>query len=118
LGLFDLKSPITALDELLDEEHERLLAGRLEGLARIGREKERLLARLPTHAADTNLLDALRTKTNRNQALLIAAAKGVEAALGRLATLQSEPVAMRTYRRDGMAARIAPTQKTDVNHRA
>lgn len=117
MGLFDFKSPITALDELLNDEHERLLAGRLEGLARIGREKERLLARLPAHTADTNLLDALRAKSNRNQALLIAASKGIEAAMSRLATLQSEPAAMRTYRRDGMAASIPPAQKADVNHR-
>lgn len=117
MRLFDLQPPTIALDALLDQEHAMLLAGQLEGIARIAGDKERLLARLSPDAAVPERLAALRAKTNRNQELLLAAARGIEAALGRLATLRSEPTQMRTYRPDGMTAHIAPSRKSDVNHR-
>ena len=118
MRLFDLQPPTAALDALLDQEHAMLLAGQLEGIARIAGDKERLLARLSSDVVVPERLAALRAKTNRNQELLLAAASGIEAALGRLATLRSDPPEMRTYQRDGLTAHIASSRKPDVNHRA
>ncbi|SMH42676.1 hypothetical protein [Maritimibacter sp. HL-12] len=117
MRLFDLQSPVAALDALLDEERAILLAGDLEGIARITADKKRLYARLSVATPAPDRLAALRAKSSRNQQLLRAASRGIEAALERLAALRREPSEMRTYQSDGMTADIAPVRKSGVNHR-
>ncbi len=118
MGMFDRPKAHAALEQLLAQERHNLLAGRFDGLEATLRAKTRLLDRLRSERTDPRQLEALRTKALRNQALLAAAGKGIEAARNRLAAIQATPDPMRTYARDGTTAAIAPPNRKDVNRRA
>jgi len=118
MALFDQLAPEAVLDRLLTQEHRDLLAGRLDALGRLAREKEQIVARLQTGSPTLHQLDRLRIKAERNQVLLAAAARGVQAARDRIDAIRSGPAPMRTYASDGGAAEMPRARKTDVNRRA
>lgn len=93
---------VSALEELLEVERRLLTGGDLDGLARLARRKEALMAGLRPGAAPEAALTRLRRALARNDALLAAAAQGVRDADRRLRELIEGP-ALVTY--DGSGKR-------------
>ena len=118
MALFEPPRSTEALDRLLATEREALLSGQLEDLAPLVQEKLELLTRLERDGARHKDLGRLKRAGERNQRLLAAAARGIEAARNRLAVIQTGPQPMRTYARDGAASDIEPVRRTGVNRRA
>lgn len=114
----DQMNPPQELERLLDRERDSLLAGRLGALAGIGQEKERLFARLAQGPGSARDLERLRTRAERNQALLAAAARGIRAAQDKLGAAPAAAGSMRTYGRNGTAREIGNGPASGVNHRA
>ena len=101
MALFSMPAAVEALDDLLDHERQMILAGKIDALLRMGPEKERLMARLPRSVLDPDALVRLRKKAERNQDLLLAAARGIKAASKRIEAMKGQRASMRTYARDG-----------------
>ena len=106
MALFSLTAAADALDDHLDHERRLILSGQIDGLLRVSGEKERLLARLTGGADHADVLDRLRKKAERNQQLLVAAARGIKSAARRMETLNTSAAGLRTYGRDGAAAEL------------
>lgn len=99
-------TPLHALKALLDREYAVLLTGTLDQIVAITAEKEVLLRQLPQASASPAELRKVSSDLARNQALLVAAQKGVKAAelaLNRLEQAQKETV---FYDRSGAVSRI------------
>lgn len=111
MALFDHGSAADALDELLDRERTLIKAGRIDETVRLGAEKERLLGRLgrQSHTGDT--LERIRRKADRNQKLLVAAARGLKAAANRLDRQGTGGTDLRTYGRDGAASPLLQARR-------
>lgn len=96
----DAAALIDSLEDLLDRERVLLLSGSLDGVARIAEEKEGLLG----HLAGANRpadLARIRSKADRNAALLLSAGAGLKSVSARLAQLAAGPPNLSTYRADG-----------------
>ncbi|MES2813552.1 MAG: hypothetical protein V4720_01505 [Pseudomonadota bacterium] len=93
---------MSALEDLLDQAAEALLAGDLSGLAGLTPRIES--AGLPQDLATAQRLQA---KAQRNARLLEAATRGVKAARLRLAEIKRGPM-LTTYDSRGLKADIAP----------
>lgn len=116
--LFDVQTAVEALDDLLDFERRQILDGKYDTLSRTSHKKLMLVTRL-NHENDTATLDRVRKKAARNQELLGAAARGIEAAKLRLRQMSEPGQTLRTYGANGTATVLAPTPpKQGVNHRA
>ena len=89
MALFSMPAAVEALDDLLDHERQMILAGKIDALLRMGPEKERLMARLPRSVLDPDALVRLRKKAERNQDLLLAAARGIKAASKRIEAMKA-----------------------------
>jgi hypothetical protein len=100
-----------ALEELLDQAHDALLAGDLAALDRIGAGIEPLADTLP--ARDHATAERLRQKAERNARLLQAAARGVKAALARLTEIAAAPT-LTTYDCRGRRAEVGPMPASAV----
>lgn len=109
MALFSTSPPSDALDRLLTHERQMILAGNVGDLAKIGSEKERLLARLPASGLDARALDRLRVKATRNQELLGAAARGLKSVRERLEAIQAQQANLRTYASNGSPAALNRT---------
>ncbi|WP_431297568.1 hypothetical protein [Tabrizicola sp. BL-A-41-H6] len=97
------------LDGLLDQTYRALLSGDLRGLARLTADME---TTPDIRVADRAAAERLRSKAERNQRLLRAAAQGVRTARGRLVEISAEP-ALTTYDAKGHKAsvgQVAPGQ--------
>jgi hypothetical protein len=115
--LFDVTTAALALEDLLDLERRLILAGTIGDLARTNRQKTPLLLQL-AGSPDPKTLARLRTKAARNQELLQAALRGLEAAKTRIARLSLGGAPLRTYGPDGAAADLRHAQpKSGINHR-
>ncbi|WP_421702004.1 hypothetical protein [Aliiroseovarius sp.] len=111
MGLFKPTPLDAALERLLDQERQLILSGRIEALAQISAEKERLLARLGQSHGGVHALDHLRQKADRNQQLLMAVARGVRTVSRRLDALkaqQSGRARFSTYDQGGRSAQLTP----------
>ena len=111
MGLFNPTRTDEALDRLLDHEKQLILSGRIEALAQISAEKDRLMARLGQSPSGAEALDQLRRKADRNQQLLMAVAKGIRTVSRRLEALkaqQSGRARFSTYDRGGRTAQLTP----------
>lgn len=117
MALFRLSAAAEALEDHLDHERALILSGQIDGLLRASREKERLLARLPGAGESDEVLDRLKRKADRNQQLLLAAARGIRSAARRVDALRSSSASLRTYGRDGVAAEMT-TARGGVNRQA
>jgi len=118
MALFDTLAPALALERLLAREHEALLTGQLAALDRFAQDKDRLAGQLASAGAPRHQLDRLRRMADRNQTLLAAAARGLEAARARIDAIRSGPGPIRTYECNGAASEIAPGRAGGVNRRA
>lgn len=94
-----------ALEDLLDETRDAVVAGNLAALASLAPRVEALADSLPP--LDRQTSERLRQKAGRNALLLQAAAKGVRAAQGRLAEITAGP-ALTTYDAKGRREVLAP----------
>ena len=92
---------------LLEEEHAAITSGAFEGLVDIGPRKEALFATLN----DTQVTEALGIKlgkaVRRNQVLLEAAMRGMQAAAGALDTRQTAAQGSVVYGSDGKVSRLS-----------
>ncbi len=93
---------MTELDALLERERVALLAGELDSLPGLFREKTKLIDRLSgLDAAAGALPDALKQKAIRNQALLDGALQGIRQVAGRIAALRRLRQSFETYDETG-----------------
>ncbi|MCB1347247.1 MAG: hypothetical protein R3D59_06415 [Paracoccaceae bacterium] len=117
MTLFNLSAAADALEDHLDHERKMILSGQIEGLLRATGEKERLLSRLPRGGDHDEVFQRLRRKAERNQQLLLAAARGMKSAARRIDGLRTAETSLRTYSRDGAAANLV-TARGGVNRQA
>lgn len=94
-----------SLDRLLDlmeEERSLLMSGDIEALADLEPRKTAMLEAFSAEDhLDENRLATLQTKLHRNQALLDAARKGLNAAGARLRDIRKAMLQLDTYTRNG-----------------
>lgn len=117
MTLFSLSAAADALEDHLDHERKMILSGQIDGLLRASSEKERLLARLPGAGESEEAIQRLRRKAQRNQELLMAAARGIKSAARRVEQLRAPTTSLRTYDRDGTATDLA-NARGGVNRQA
>ena len=107
------------LDDILERERAALLAGDLEGLSRILREKERVIDALNQGLqGEPGSLDALKTKANRNQALLDRAVEGIRVVADRVSALRRVRETLETYDQSGRKTTLESLHKGRVERRA
>ncbi|HCQ65917.1 MAG TPA: hypothetical protein DIU07_12530 [Rhodobacteraceae bacterium] len=104
MTLFSLSAAADALEDHLDHERKMILSGQIDGLLRASGEKQRLLKRLPSASESDEVIQRLRRKAERNQELLLAAARGIKSAARRVDSLRTSSGSLRTYGRDGATA--------------
>jgi len=93
---------VTALDTLLEAERTALLDGTLDRMPALLEEKARLIDALKAlNPDDGEMLDDLKTKIVRNQALLDGALQGIRQVAGRLAALRRLRHSFDTYDQSG-----------------
>lgn len=93
-----------ALDDLLDQAREAVLAGDFPALARLAPALELEAGRLPRQDRETAA--RLLRKAERNASLLTAAGRGVKAALSRLDAIAAGPT-LATYDAQGRKAALS-----------
>ena len=107
------------LDDILERERAALLAGELEGLSRILREKERVINALNQGLqGDLGSLDALKKKVSRNQALLDRAVEGIRVVADRVSALRRVQETLETYDQSGRKTTLESLHKGRVEKRA
>lgn len=84
MGLFNGKRQVDCLNDYLDRERHAILAGNLASLERLIPEKIRLVSSLKTESPDASVLLAVKVKSLNNNAMLAAAAQGIQKAKQRL----------------------------------
>lgn len=117
MALFNLSAAADALEDHLDNERKMILSGQIDGVLRASKEKERLLARLSGASESDEVIQRLRRKAERNQELLMAAAKGIKSAARRVDQLRTPAKNLRTYGRDGATADLT-NARGGVNRQA
>jgi len=110
---------LEALDRMLDQEHDALLAGNLQGVLELSAQKEKLLRRLAGDSAGMNAagVAVVKDKAARNAALLGAARRGVAAARDRLQQIKTGGTVLNTYNKHGERAALGGAIRR-VEHRA
>ncbi len=94
-------------EKLLQSERELLLAGAFDGLAELGERKTRALAELGDWGLDAERLESISRLVSRNQGLLSAAIRGVEAARRQIATASKASGSLATYDNHGQKTELA-----------
>ena len=108
---------LDALDSLLELERQALLEARLDRLAPLLAEKERLIDRLSLLDAATDL-SRLRGKAERNQHLMDNAMRGIRSVATRLGTLRRLRRSLETYDKAGRRTTIVTQGGSQVEKRA
>lgn len=112
-------SQTDALDVLLDQERDALLAGDLEKIACLLPEKEKLVTDLlDSPSEEQTALNVLQSKLKHNQLLLDGAMQGIRTVASRLAALRQVREALDTYDAQGRRQRAAGMKPTKVERRA
>lgn len=117
MGLFDGRGTVDAFKDLLDKEKVLILRGDIDGVVRLAKEKERLLAKLGKLRIKRSMLTNLRHRAERNNRLLRASARGFRAVQDQLRRLTDAPATLKTYGQDGQTAQLGKTAR-DFNKRA
>lgn len=116
--LFEKTATAKKLEELLDREREMILSGKITQLAAVTLQKNHLISR-QMQVGDTEEWERLKEKAERNQALLVAAARGLRSARQRIGAITTGKVTLRTYGADGAAREMGRSSRDDgINHRA
>ena len=107
------------LDDLLDQEREALLAGKLDMIADLVAEKEQLIEKIVgTDGPERQRLVALQTKAMRNQALLDSTLQGIRTVANRFATLRRIRKSLETYDESGNKSIVPSAPVSKVERRA
>ena len=107
------------LDDILERERAALLTGDLEALSRVLREKERVIDTLNRGLpSDLGSLGALKTKANRNQALLDREVEGIRVVADRVSALRRVRETLETYDQSGRKTTLESLHKGRVEKRA
>lgn len=110
---------LDALNELLEVERTTLLTGKLNDLAGMVDEKERLVGLISkTQSASPDALRLLDLKVKRNQLLLDGALEGIRAVARRLTTLRQVRASLETYDAKGTRKAIDIARDPSVEKRA
>lgn len=110
---------IDGLDDLLDTERRLLLAGDLDGIARLHDRKVDLIERLNAlDATDHAGLGDLNDKVGHNQALLKSALEGIRAVAQRLAIVRRIRGSLDTYDAEGRKKSLPLETSRNVEKRA
>ncbi|MEM7074015.1 MAG: flagellar protein FlgN [Pseudomonadota bacterium] len=110
---------IEALDALLEDERNALLAGELELLPDVLGAKEELIERLTALQPDASRpMLQLQQKMTRNQMLLDSALHGIRRAAARLAALRKVRRSLETYDETGQRKTIAGPVTHRIEKRA
>ncbi|MEJ2000457.1 MAG: hypothetical protein P8X77_03560 [Maritimibacter sp.] len=122
MGLFSMASVVSLLEDLLETERSAIMAGEIGSFQRFAQDKERLLQRLARTDVEPDELKRVQRKAERNQELLVAAARGLKAATARLEMIakrgsNQDQGSLRTYGRDGASSNLV-RNRSDMNHRA
>lgn len=108
-----------ALDSVLEDEREIVLAGKLDAIPGLLERKEALFDRLNTMTVDSGAdLQTLQQKVTRNQALLEGALRGIRAVADRMSTLRQMRTSLETYDRAGQRKSIAIGPDNKLEKRA
>ena len=105
MGLFETQSAAEALEDLLEKERTAILDGRFDSLERLAAEKERLVKSVADSGGPG--LVGLRTRAERNRALLMAMGSGVKAAIQRIEGLRRAGAPLHTYDASGQRTAMA-----------
>lgn len=114
MGLFDQKTAVDSMEDLLDREREAILEGRFDLLDRLIGQKERQLKALKPKEIDETSMARLRKQSERNAHLLDAMRQGIEAVQERLAALQGPGAALETYGSDGQRKTFVAAKATET----
>lgn len=107
----DTDPVVDAFEDLLERERRLLLAGSLDGLARIAAHKEELAARLKTVGRPSGL-ERLRAKAERNARLLDSAGAGIRSVLRRIESVREGPAPLSTYSASGHKTDLGGARRT------
>ena len=106
----DAEAACTAAEALLDRERDLLRLGRIDELAPLLAERDRVLA--AATGADVERLRRLRAKAERNGRLASAAADGIRAALSRVRELARAAGPIGSYSATGESLKIGAIRPT------
>lgn len=108
-----------AIEELLDNEREAILGGRLQDLTRLVEAKETLLRDvIGTVLPNPQTLKRLKDKAERNQVLLGSVVKGVRSVSARLEILRNPQTSLKTYSATGTRQALGSSSSTTMERRA
>lgn len=108
-----------ALDDLLEDERDALLNGRLESIAALHDRKSELIEELRhLDLKDQQKLSQLGQKLDRNRALLSSALDGIRAVIQRLADVRQVREGLETYGADGQRKLIKTPGEQSLEKRA
>lgn len=107
----------TALHTLLDTEQSALLSANYKALPMLQDDKERLLTIFSSAPQENKTLVAIRSKIERNQALLRGAIDGIAAAQTRINELEKVQQSLSVYDPSGKIE-IAQNRKGSVEKKA
>ena len=110
---------IDSLDALLDRERQALLVGDLEKIGRLLALKESLMDQLSKiQMVETDHLQTVKGKVNRNQALLNSAMEGIQAVASRMAELRKARHSLETYDHTGRKTQLGTRDDRKLEKRA
>lgn len=110
---------IDALDLLLEQERDALMAGQLEALAPLLAQKEALIDRLTAlDGLEEAALRPLRGKAARNQVLLDGALRGIRTVANRFSTLRKIRRTLETYDSQGRKSALVQQHDNRLEKRA
>lgn len=110
---------VRALDLLLEEERELLLAGEIDRIEEVLNAKETLIETLSSiDRNEVQGLETLQAKLMRNQSLLDGALQGIRRTSARLATLRKVRRTLETYTESGRKQTIDAQVTRKLERRA
>ncbi len=108
-----------ALNQLLDDERETLLKGKLDALDPLLQRKETLFSEILTlEDQPKDRLATLRAKSQRNQVLLESALQGIRAVSDRMKILRRVKGSLETYNNQGQRQAVDLSAGRKVEKRA
>lgn len=114
-----IKETVGALDDLLEDERDALLAGALDRIADLHDRKTELIETLHLlDLQDQQQLSELSQKLDRNQALLSSALDGIRSVAQRLAAVRQVRENLDTYGSDGQRKSVKTKVEKSLEKRA
>lgn len=109
MTLFDSRTPLDKLKEILTKERDLILAGDFQKLEQLGIEKERLVGKISSNQLDSSELTTIREQIERNGLLLSAMHDGIGSAIAYIKGLRSKGESLATYDEFGRKTKLSKT---------